>query len=404
MNVKLDTPVSVYDFDRIETDDLAAILRESAGIPADSGDVLRVAAVIDGTPLEERDRLLEALGKHCSLAVSDRVEPNPRTDDIMVMAGEPAVRRASVILGIGGGSVLDSAKALAMLAANGGTLTDYLGAAPARTITKQSIPLVLIPTTAGTGSEVTKVGVYTSPEGRKHTLGSPLMMAKSAVLSGSFLNSVPPRLCAATGFDALDHSLESIWNKNATDHTRAIAEDAAAEVLTWLPRAYAHAVQIRDGMRPDPGELMAVNRKMLAASCMAGTAFNITGTAAGHALSFILSEDWHVPHGAACAFTLLDVFDLALENADTAASLARISARFHPDSKNERELTAALRKMIAAMMRDMAMPENFRDLGVTISAGEIDSHFSRSFSDPKMLNQLPPASKETIYPFLEKKC
>jgi alcohol dehydrogenase class IV len=205
MRLTLNTPVEVYEFERIEAPELFALVTQSAGTAAKP---FRMAVVCDKTPIRGRDRLLESLGKLGEIKIFDQVEPNPRTADIMAMLGKADFNSFSAVLGIGGGSVLDSAKALAMLAANGGSLDDYLGASPSKIISKPSLPLTLIPTTAGTGSEVTKVGVYTSKGGRKYTLGSPLMMAKSAVLCGSLLDGIPPALCASTGFDALDHSLE----------------------------------------------------------------------------------------------------------------------------------------------------------------------------------------------------
>jgi alcohol dehydrogenase class IV len=149
---------------------------------------------------------------------------------------------------------------------------------------------------------------------------------------------------------------------------------------------------------------------------MAGAAFSITGTAAGHALSFILSEDWHIPHGTACAFTLLDIFDLAIGEAQTARSLGRIMRRLDPVQDNrakpgdnsvssgESISVQALRSHIAGMMNDMSIPRTFKELGIALTPGEIASYFDRAFSDPKMLNQIPRAAKENIYPLLEKKC
>jgi alcohol dehydrogenase class IV len=388
----------------MEAEELTAILKKHAPRTKDVSD-LKIAFIRDKTPLAERNRIIKELASRVRLAVFDQVEPNPRTADIMAMFSGGDFSGSDMVIGMGGGSVLDSAKALAMLAANGGSLDEYLGASPSKKISNPSLPLVLIPTTAGTGSEVTKVGVYTSAEGRKYTLGSPLMMARAAVLSGSVLDAVPPALCAATGFDALDHALESIWNKNATKETRAIAEEAAVEVLTWLPESYAHAVSVKNGGAPAASSAGS-GMKMLRASCMAGTAFNSTGTAAGHAISFVLSEDWHVPHGSACAFTLLDIFDLSVSDENTAGSLARISAAFHPQIKIEDrdELIKALRNKIAALMKETRIPERFIDIGVNISPAEIDARFSRAFTDPKMLNQIPPATKENIYPILERKC
>ncbi|MDR1318076.1 MAG: iron-containing alcohol dehydrogenase, partial [Treponema sp.] len=323
MILSLESPVQVHEFDRIEAGELLKIVFDCAGSDKKS---LKIAVVLDKTPLAERDRILKILAGHCTVTRFDRVEPNPGTADIMSMFGDLTLAGADLVLGIGGGSVMDSAKALAMLAVNGGSLDGYLGSNPSRTIKEASLPLLLVPTTAGTGSEVTKVGVYTSREGRKYTLGSPLMLAKGAILSGSLLGDIPPGLCASTGLDALDHSLESIWNKNATPRTREMAEAAAVEVLTWLPPAYANALQKQSGADE-------INRNMLRASCMAGAAFSITGTAAGHALSFVLSEDWHIPHGAACAFTLPDIYDLAAAEKETAASLGRICEKLYAPGK-----------------------------------------------------------------------
>lgn len=400
MILELESPVRVYEYDRVSGGELREIIKSL--LPDDPSP--RISIILDSTPIPERGRITDELSRLYTIRRFDQVQPNPQTRDIMGMFRDPGFSGTSLVLGIGGGSVLDSAKALAMLAANGGDLEEYLGAGAVRKIEKPSIPLILIPTTAGTGSEVTRVGVYTMPGGRKYTLSSPLMMAKAAVLSASFLGTVPPGLSASTGLDALDHALESIWNKNAMPRTRAIAEKAAADVLTWLPRVYAHMSAIQKGEAPNPGDVLTANRMMLRASCLAGTAFSITGTAAGHALSFILSEDWHVPHGAACAFTLPDIFDLALGDGDTMASLARISGRFHPDTKDTRELVSRLRSMIVTMMKTMQIPGTFAELGVSLTPDQIDEHFSRSFDDPKMLNQVPPASKETIYPLLERKC
>jgi alcohol dehydrogenase class IV len=407
MRLTLNTPVEVHEFDRIEAQELFTIVSQSAGA-GEAAKPFRMAVVCDKTPIEGRDRILESLGKLGEVKIFDQVEPNPRSTDIMAMLGKEDFNSFNAVLGIGGGSVLDSAKALAMLAANGGSLDDYLGASPSKAISKPSLPLTLIPTTAGTGSEVTKVGVYTSKEGRKYTLGSPLMMAKSAILCGSLLDGIPPALCASTGFDALDHALESIWNKNADDTTRQMAEDAAVEVLTWLPLAYKNAILINAGAGGVPENHHRVCTRMLRASCMAGTAFSITGTAAGHALSFILSEDWYVPHGTACAFTLLDVFDLAVTEEKVTESLGRIMKRLdptgNPDSSAGSQPVKVLRNHIAAMMDDMNIPRTFKDLGVTLNPEDIDVHFDRAFSDPKMGNQIPRAAKENIYSLLEKKC
>ncbi len=384
--------VHILQFENLSGKDLFQILSFSAGKRED----LQVAAIFDNAPIPTRESLLAELAEHCTIVRFDSVEPNPKSSDIQSMCEDPRFKEADLILGIGGGSVLDSAKALAMLSTNGGTLDEYLGNTPKRKIEKKNLPLVLIPTTAGTGSEVTKVGVYSDSTGRKHTLGSPLMSAHTALLVGSFLDSIPPSLCAATGLDALDHALESIWNKNATPITRNAAESAAIEVLTHLPPLYRAIVQKKKDRR-------LLQKKMLGTSTMAGIAFNMTGTAAGHAISFILSEEWHVPHGAACAFSLLEVFDWAAENQENKRALARIAKHFHPETTDEKKLVQMLRGQIAGLMQEMLIPHTFKKLGVDLKQENIPSLFARCFSDPKMHNQVPPMHEADLYTLLNNK-
>ena len=384
--------VHILQFENLSGKDLFQIL----SFASNKQKGLKVAAIFDNAPIPTRESLLADLAKYCTIVEFDSVEPNPKSSDIQGMYEDPRFKEADLVLGIGGGSVLDSAKALAMLGTNGGTLDTYLGNTAKSKIEKKNLPLVLIPTTAGTGSEVTKVGVYSDFTGRKHTLGSPLMSAHTALLVGSFLDSIPPALCAATGLDALDHALESIWNKNATPITRNAAESAAIAVLTHLPPLYRAIVQKRENRR-------LLQKEMLVASTMAGIAFNITGTAAGHAISFILSEQWHVPHGAACAFSLLEVFDWAKKTQENKSSLARISQHFHPQETDEQKLITLLRDQISALMQEMHIPHTFKDLGVKLEQEEIEVLFARSFSDPKMHNQMPPMHESDLYALLSTK-
>ncbi len=396
MPYRLLSSVKIIETLELDGAALATIARYATGI----GDrALRLAVVRDEYPMPIRTQLIEALKTNAEVIELTRVQPNPRSSDIDAMLNEARLTEYDAVIGIGGGSVLDSAKALAMLASNGGTLNDYLGPAPERKIEKKGLPLILIPTTAGTGSEVTKVGVYTSDSGRKYTLGSPLLLAQVAVLCGALTSSMPPALTAAVGFDALDHAFESIWNKNATPITRSVAIEAAVDVLRILDDAYDASLRLQAPLVGD----IDIRQKMLLASCKAGVAFNMTGTAAGHALSFILSEEWHVPHGAACAFTLVDIYRHALRDPASAQALATIAKVFFPQVADPMQRCELLLDKIIAMKKRMHMSETFADLGISIAKEDIPRYFERAFSDPKMLNQVPIATNTAIYPMLEKK-
>lgn len=369
-----------------------------------------VTVVVDGRADPARDALIEGLARRFPTTVLDRVTPDPLCSDIDAMLREDGVAGSGLVIGIGGGSVLDSAKAIAALApvvasiaagASGSVsgekprLADYLGPNPTRKLEAKGAPLLLVPTTAGTGAEVTKVGVFRDGSGRKHTLGSPFLQADAAILIGTLAATMPPALAAATGFDALDHALESLWNKNATPVTIAAAADAAVAVLSRIEASYAAAREVAGGGTPDPAAALA----MLQASTMAGFAFSMTGTAIGHALSFILTEEWRTPHGVACAFTIEDCFRRALADREIRDRLAAVAARLSAaETAPETLLDRILR-----LKRDMRLPFTFADLGISLTKDRIRPLFERAFDDPKMANTRPAVGKEEVYAMLENK-
>lgn len=386
------SPVHILSSTELDGNTLADILCYTAGKMGR----LKVAVILDNAPIKEKEMLVEHLKSVFDVQIFSEVQPNPKTLDIMSMFSDIRFAASDLVLGIGGGSVLDSAKALAMLSTNGGELDQYLGKNATRSVQSRALPLVLIPTTAGTGSEVTKVGVYTAESGRKYTLGSPLMHAHTAVLAANLLHGVPASLCAATGLDALDHALESIWNKNSTPLTRQLARQAALKVLTTLPKLY-------QAIETGASERIGLQMQMLEASCEAGVAFNLTGTASGHAISFILSEEWHIPHGLSCAFTMSDVYAWAVQDSNNRKELAALSHCLHPEEREESALVKLLAQDIKNLLERLAIPRTFADLSLSLDSSQIRLLFQRAMEDPKLHNQTPPLSEEALYTLLEAK-
>jgi alcohol dehydrogenase class IV len=393
------SPTRFVSFEEMSPEELAAAalyLGASGGRPVPR----RVALVRDARPSAAVDALAAGLAARFELVTLDRVQPNPLAADISAMARDCGLSSVDLVIGLGGGSVMDSAKALAMLAENGGDLEDYLGATPKRKIERKGRPLILVPTTAGTGSEATRVGVYTSGSGRKYTLGSPLLQADAALLSGSLSASMPPSLMASTGFDALSHALESIWNKNATPLSLDASNRAALMVLAALEPAYDASVEAAAGKKPASRNATAL--AMLEAAAAAGVAFSTTGTALVHALSFVLSEDWHVPHGTACAFTLEDAYRLQCRDPEVARRLAAVGLAAIPGSRPENAAQLLLERILV-LKRKMGLPSTFAELGVKLERKEVRARFERAFEDPKMANSLPAARPEEVYAMLEGK-
>ena len=386
MQVMLEEVLSstkIIRVDRLTADDLERLLFYMGGASA------HVAVIEDNRPFALRDSMLAQLAKRRDIVRLNKVFPDPKVADIMEMADQLKERGIHVIIGIGGGSTMDSAKGVAAVLSNGGDLEDYLGAQATRRIEKKEVKLILIPTTAGTGAEVTKFGVYTARTGRKYTLNHPLLQSDVAVLAAEYTYNLPPALTAATTFDALSHALETLWNRNATPVSDRVAIESAVHILQWMEVAFDNPVKGR--------------REMLEGACMAGIAFNLTGTAAVHALSFILSEEWHIPHGVACAFTLEDVMQINQKEETTRKKLLEVARALFGEGHGD-ELLDKLHARIVALKRKFGLAASFKELGVDKSAAALAPLFAKAMDDPKMGNNIVPFELKTIDQILEAKC
>lgn len=217
------------------------------------------------------------------------VEPNPSCEFVDSIVSECLKYDVDGVVGIGGGSTLDTAKAVSALLVSGGILEDYLLGGRLFTGRKR---LVLIPTTAGTGSEVTNVGVYTY-KGLKKPMTSDFFWADLAVVDPTLTYSMPPRLTASTGLDALAHAVESYWAKSSQPYTEGLALRALKLIFENLRDSISGIREARDNMA--------------VASTIAGIAFSQTRTTAAHAISFPLTSFYGIEHGLAVALTLPEV-------------------------------------------------------------------------------------------------
>ncbi len=216
----------------------------------------------------------------------------------LVEGGAEAARRhgIEVVIGLGGGSVIDAAKGIAALARLGGTLWDHSLANPSARPVLDSFPVVAVPTTAGTGSEVSNVGVFThheagSPDGVsiKDAIVGPALRPKLALVDPDLTLGCPPALTAACGADALGHAIESCLSRRAMPIASALAGQAIQSILENLPRAVAE---------PENGDY---REPLAAAATMAGAAFSAAGVVVSHAIAQSLGAVLHLPHGLSVA-------------------------------------------------------------------------------------------------------
>jgi alcohol dehydrogenase len=240
------------------------------------------------------DRLKQLLGNHLK-GVLDNVRSNPTLDQLEGSARKLSAELPEVLVAVGGGSVLDTAKVLSFLLPSircGFSLRQHFE----RQLPLPEIlplPVVAIPTTAGTGSEVTPFAtVWDPPRGKKYSLALPMLFPRSALLDPGLTLGLPTDPTISSALDALSHGLESIWNRNASPMTLLQGARAVALVLQTLPKLLAE---------PDNISLRSL---MLEAGLWGGLAISNAKTALAHSMSYPITARLDLPHGLACSFTL----------------------------------------------------------------------------------------------------
>lgn len=259
----------------------------------------RVLAVVSGSAtaagrLAELADLLQAVG---TAVVSTTQRGEPTVESVDVAADLARRERCTGVVGLGGGSAIDAAKAVAALLTNGGGALDYMEVVGAgRKITRPAAPWIAIPTTAGTGAEVTRNAVIAYPPKHfKASIRSEQLLASAAVVDAQLSAGAPPAVTAASGMDALCQLIESATSTGANPMTDALALEGIRLAGRCLPRAY------RDGSDADAREGLA-----LAALWSRMTLTN-AGLGAVHGLAAPLGANFPAPHGAVCAALLAGV-------------------------------------------------------------------------------------------------
>jgi len=292
------------------------------------------------------ERIWKALADRQIEAITfDSIEPNPRTSTVDRLADWGREEGVSLVLGIGGGSVLDAAKAAAMLIPNGGSAVQYEGR---NRYEKEPLPFIAVPTTCGTGSEVTWVSVLTDEERQaKISVKGETMYPDWALVDCELLRTLPGHLVAWTGADALTHAVEAFTCRLANPISDALAATAVSLLFRYLRRAAADIA----------GDAEA-REAVMRASTLAGLAFGNADVAAVHCLSETLGGRWDVPHGLANAVLLAPVtrFNLPV----SARKLAHLENALPPGSPAGAE---GVLQAIDELVQDLEIPP-FRELGI----------------------------------------
>lgn len=280
----------------------------------------------------------------CQVQVFSEVVPEPPMALIVKGALAMAGFGPQVIVALGGGSSIDAAKAIMV------TLREM---APGAALT-----LVAVPTTSGTGSEVTSYAVITDPDkGLKYPLRSEEIVPDVALLDAELVRTVPAAITADTGLDVITHALEALVSREATDFSDAFAEKALDLSFANLPKAFAN------------GDDMAARAAMHNASCMAGMAFNASGLGLCHGMAHAFGGRLHISHGRMNAMLLPLVIDYNAADPRAAARYADVAKRIGCGGPTAQAAAQGLARYISHLNDSLGIPATLRAMGKEGAAG-----------------------------------
>lgn len=302
-----------------------------------------LAAGIAGPALES---LREA---GIAVILIDHVVPDPPEAMILRAAAFAREKRVDGVVSVGGGSSLDAAKLVSVLAISDQPIESMYGIG---NVKGARLPLILAPTTAGTGSEVTPISIVTTGAAEKKGVVSPQLFPDWAVLDAELTVGLPAAVTAATGIDAMVHAIEAYTSK----HKKNVMSDALARQALGLLGANIRTVCAEPGNREARGA-------MLLGSMLAGMAFANAPVAAVHALAYPLGGHFHVPHGLSNALVLPHV--LRFNMPEAAGLYAEIAPLAFPELVGARDGAAAMAEAFGRLGPELGMQSRLSEVGVS---------------------------------------
>ncbi|HSH12968.1 MAG TPA: iron-containing alcohol dehydrogenase [Desulfurivibrionaceae bacterium] len=358
-------------------DGLAALVRSCGGSKAflvvDPG--VKKAGLLDKitAPLQ-RDQL--------PFEIFDKIDPEPGLK--LADNGCKLAKKAGCdcVIGVGGGSAMDVAKAVAILMTNGGKAEDYLGLGK---IKKAGVPKIMVPTTAGTGAEVTFTAVFINEKTKsKGGMNGDPLYPEAALLDPELTLSMPPHVTAATGIDAFIHAVEAYLSTQAHPISDMYALEAIELISQNLPKAYAHG-----------GNLEARSNMMLG-SLLGGKALATAGVGLVHAMSYPLGGMFGIPHGLANAVLLPFVIEYNLiGNPAKYAAVAEVMG-YDTSDLPLREAASLAVEAIYNLNRDVGIPGSLAELGIPVERLEEMADIALTVTRPVENNPRKPTRDEVI--------
>lgn len=289
--------------------------------------------------------------------VFSEVPPDPPIETAYKCYDKAKGKKIDLIIGLGGGSSLDIAKMLSIMLTNDDKIENMFGI---NLVKKRGITKFLIPTTAGTGSEVTPIAILSDEtEHLKKGVVSDYLLPEVAILDGELTRTLPPMPTASSGMDALIHAVEAFTSVNANDYTDYLAVKAMDLISKNLRKAWSN------------GDNLEARQKMLEGSFLAGQAFANAGVTAVHAFAYPLGGEFHIPHGIANTVMLCPVLEFNMIS--NLEKFAKLSDIFYTQKESMGELKEKSLKAIdflKDLATDLKLPNTLKELNIPFESIE----------------------------------
>ena len=314
--------------------------------------------------------------KGVEYVIYDGIKPDPTYDQVEEGYSLLQQNDCAAILAVGGGSPIDAAKVISAIATNNKPINKLAGWFKVR---KSCLPLYVIPTTAGTGSEVTFAAVVSDPITHKKTpLIDPKIVPMMAALDGSLMTGIPPAITAETGMDALTHAIEAYISVNASDETDRYAIAATRLIVENLPKVVKN------------GQDFEARQNMAMASCYAGMAFTKASLGYVHAISHNFGAYYHTPHGRGNAIVLPYVLDYSKETVTDRLAQLAIASALQTKKQTNQQLAQKFIDHIRSMLKQFNIPQQLEtlkkeDIPAIATAALKEAHFN--YPVPRYMDQ-----------------
>jgi alcohol dehydrogenase len=367
--IQFRTPATFFGMDVLNQVGKEAVKLGAGKVLVVTGPTIKKAGILDKTLF-----FLKEEGLKVEVNVQDRDTPEPATEVVEETAGVAKKGHFDVIIGLGGGSIMDVAKMASALVINPGKTRDYFGK---EKVTQRGKPTIMIPTTAGTGAEITKHAIFLDRQSNvKKAVASTNLLPNVALIDPMLTVSCPAHVTASSGIDAFIHAAEPFISKNANAVTEVISLEAVRIITRWLGPAYAD------------GNDLEARYQMSLGSMMSGMVLNNSGTSLVHALCYPIGGAYHSPHGVSLSALLATCFEYAIvARQEKMVRLAEAMGE-NVEGLSAREAALLAPDAIRHLVASIGLPNTLRELGVK-DKSNLQYWAEEAYKEQRLLSRSP---------------